>query len=58
MRQSAVIAHKCIDDQPYWSIERARIGTSRKVPVELVVNGEAVDTSEIEADGTWKDLII
>jgi hypothetical protein len=52
----ATLAHKRVDEQPYWNIERARIGTSRKVPVELVVNGEAVDTVEIEADGTWKDV--
>ncbi len=25
--------------KPYWDIERARIGESREVPVEVVVNG-------------------
>ena len=38
-------------ETPYWHIERARIGKSRKVRVELVVNGRAVDTTEITADG-------
>jgi hypothetical protein len=38
-------------ETPYWHIERARIGKSRKVRVELVVNGRAVDTTEISADG-------
>ncbi|MEP7106523.1 MAG: CehA/McbA family metallohydrolase [Ferruginibacter sp.] len=52
----AIMAHKPMDQQPYWNIQRARIGTSRKVPVELVVNGKAVDTIEILADGSWKDL--
>ena len=41
---------------PYWHIERARIGQSRMVPVELLVNGEAVASSEIIADGNWNDL--
>ncbi|WP_205509709.1 CehA/McbA family metallohydrolase [Longitalea arenae] len=52
----ATIAHRPIDRQPYWHIERARIGRSRKVPVEFIVNGIAVDTTEIVADGQWKDL--
>ena len=38
-------------DRPYWHIERARIGASRNVPVELIVNGIAVKRVEIEADG-------
>jgi len=37
--------------QPYWHLERARIVSSRKVPVELIVNGIAVQRMEIEADG-------
>src|SRR5262249_24386004 len=36
-----------LNQKPYWDIERARIGTSRKVPVEVVVNGHAVDQKEI-----------
>lgn len=39
-------------DHPYWHLERSRIGKSRKVPVELVVNGQSVQRTEIEADGT------
>jgi len=38
-------------DQPYWHLERARIGRSRSVPVELVVNGLPRQRAEIEADG-------
>src|SRR5207253_7537183 len=45
-----------IDQKPYWDIERARIGDSRKVPVEVVVNGVAVDKKEIDADGTLQDV--
>ena len=39
------------DEKPYWDIERARIGTSREVPVELIVNGHSVEKRELEADG-------
>lgn len=53
----AAIVQRAMDEQPYWNIERARIGTSRKTGVELLVNGEPVDTSEITADGKWQDLV-
>ncbi len=36
----------------YWDLERARIGNSRKVPLELVVNGQPVERKEIPADGS------
>ncbi len=45
------IRRKSPYDQPYWHIERARVGMSRKVPVELIVNGFATQRIEIEADG-------
>jgi hypothetical protein len=45
-----------LDQKPYWHLERARIGDSRRVPVELIVNGEAVETREIEADGELRDI--
>jgi hypothetical protein len=50
------IRKKDLDERPNWHVERARIGDSRKVPVELVVNGQSVETREIEADGTIHDL--
>jgi hypothetical protein len=34
-----------------WHLERARIGMTRTVPVELIVNGIAVDKSTLVADG-------
>lgn len=52
----ADIAQRAFTEQPYWNIERARIGTTRQVGVELIVNGEPVDTITISADGKWKDL--
>jgi hypothetical protein len=44
------------DQKPYWDVERARIGDGRKVPVEVVVNGQVVDRVEIVADGKMNDL--
>jgi hypothetical protein len=44
-----------VDQKPYWDVERARVGNSRKVPVEVVVNGQAVARREIDADGQLRD---
>jgi hypothetical protein len=43
-------------DQPYWDIERARIGDTREVAVELVVNGYPVAKQRLVADGALRDL--
>ena len=45
------IQNRPLDQQPYWDIERARIAEDRKVPVELIVNGQAVERQEIVANG-------
>jgi len=42
--------------RPFWSIERARIGDTRLVPVELIVNGVAVASKNIVADGKINDI--
>lgn len=47
----AGLAQKPLTEVPYWHVERARIGASRKIKVELIVNGIAVDATEITADG-------
>ncbi len=44
------------DEKLYWELERARIGISREVPVELIVNGRAVAKQTIVADGRLQDL--
>jgi hypothetical protein len=44
------------DQQPFWDIERARVGSTREVPVELVVNGQAVASKTIAADGQLRDV--
>jgi hypothetical protein len=41
---------------PYWHIEHARIGNSRKVAVELIVNGVPADTALITANGNWNNI--
>ncbi|HWE38462.1 MAG TPA: CehA/McbA family metallohydrolase, partial [Isosphaeraceae bacterium] len=50
------IRRRPLSEKPYWDLERARIGSTRKVPVEVVVNGLAVARQEIEADGTFRDV--
>lgn len=50
------IQAKRLDEKPYWHLERARVGQSRNVPVELIVNGVAVATKDIVADGSFQDL--
>ncbi len=50
------IRRRPLEQKPYWHVERARIGDSRRIPVELVVNGEAVERKEIDADGDINDL--
>jgi hypothetical protein len=42
--------------RPYWHLERARIGDTRTVPVEVIVNGQAVARKEIAAAGALGDL--
>ncbi|MCH8333470.1 CehA/McbA family metallohydrolase [Candidatus Sumerlaeota bacterium] len=44
------------NEMPYWHLERARIGWSRYVPVELVVNGRPVAREEILADGKLRQV--
>ncbi|MGV3662708.1 MAG: CehA/McbA family metallohydrolase [Prosthecobacter sp.] len=45
-----------VGQKPFWDVERARIGTSRKVPVEVIVNGVTVQKQDLPADGTSVDL--
>jgi hypothetical protein len=42
-------------DKPYWDIERARIGDTREVSLEVVVNGYPVVSRKIPADGKSRD---
>src|SRR5690606_22511757 len=51
-------AAKPFFEQPFWHIERARLGKTRKGKVELIVNGVAVQSREIVADGKWNDVAL
>jgi hypothetical protein len=50
------IQHSPADKKPYWSIERARVGATREVPVEVIVNGRPVAKRTIVADGREQDV--
>jgi hypothetical protein len=43
-------------EQPYWDIERARLGGTREVAAELIVNGYPVAKQSLVADGALRDL--
>jgi hypothetical protein len=51
-----LIRGRRLDQGPYWDVERTRIGNSREVPVELVVNGRPVAKKNILADGSVRDV--
>jgi hypothetical protein len=44
------------EQSPFWDLERARIGNTRQVLTELIVNGDVIATRKIIADGTIRDL--
>ncbi|MDX1968597.1 MAG: CehA/McbA family metallohydrolase, partial [Planctomycetaceae bacterium] len=50
------IRAKRLDEKPYWHLERCRIGDTRQVPVEIVVNGQVAARKEIVADGEVSSL--
>ncbi len=50
------LQNRPLDQQPYWHVERARVGATNRVPVELVVNGRVVETREIDGDGEIEEL--
>lgn len=47
---------RSLESKPYWDVERARVGKTRTVPVEVLVNGLPVAQTEIDADGTFRDV--
>ena len=44
------------EKKPYWDIERARVGGTREVPVEVIVNGYPVARKNVHADGNLRDV--
>jgi hypothetical protein len=55
-RPNRAIKNRPYDEQPYWHIERARVGDTREVPVEVIVNGYPVARQNIVADGKLRDV--
>jgi hypothetical protein len=52
------IRSKRLDEKPYWHLERCRIGKSRNVQVEVIVNGEVGATRELLADGHIESMSV
>jgi len=50
------IKNRPYNQKPYWDIERARIGDTREVPVEVIVNGYPVAKQNMVADGKLQDV--
>ena len=50
------IRNSRLDQKPYWHIERSRVKNSRKVPVEVIVNGYPAIRKDIVADGTTRTM--
>jgi len=51
-----IVRGKSQQEKPYWHIERARVGDSRMVPVELLVNGQPVARKNVAADGEVSEV--
>jgi hypothetical protein len=47
---------RTLAERPYWDLRRARIGATRDVAVEWVVNGRAVARQTVVADGQLRPL--
>jgi hypothetical protein len=50
------IRNRRLDQKPYWHIERCRLGDTRNVKAELIVNGQPVQSKEIQANGSVQDI--
>jgi hypothetical protein len=54
--EARAIRARSLGEKPYWELERARVGETRTVPVEVVVNGQAIARMPVEADGQVRDI--
>jgi hypothetical protein len=54
--ETEAIRKRRLDQKPYWHIERSRVGNTREVPVEIIVNGRPLAKKNIVADGSVKSL--
>ncbi len=55
-RPDEAVRGRRYDQTPYWHVERARVGATREVPVEVVVNGRAVAVRNVVADGATREV--
>jgi hypothetical protein len=54
--ETEAIRKRRLDQQPYWHLERSRVGATRDVPVEVIVDGKPAATKNITADGNPQSL--
>ena len=54
--EAAAMVAGGINGRPHWHLEKARKRQSRRVAVELIVNGQSVERKTIEADGAIVDV--
>lgn len=52
--ETEAIRTRKLSEQPYWDLERSRIGATRTVPLEVVVNGAPVARADVVADGQFR----
>jgi hypothetical protein len=50
--ETEAIRKRRLDEKPYWHLERCRLGDTRNVKLEVIVNGHVAATKEIVADGS------
>jgi len=55
-RLASDLRERPYSESPFWHIERARVGNTREVVVEIVVDGKPVARKNIVADGEVRDL--
>ncbi len=55
--EARLIRARPLAEKPYWDLERARMGDTRKVPLEVIVNGQPVASTEISADGNMQGIL-
>ncbi|MBI4625176.1 MAG: CehA/McbA family metallohydrolase [Verrucomicrobia bacterium] len=55
-RPDPAIRARSYAQKPYWDIERARLGESRDVPLEVVVNGYPVARQIVAADAKLREV--
>jgi hypothetical protein len=53
---NASLASRDADQKPFWDVERARVGGSRDVTIEFIVNGRPVETRTLRADGAIRPI--